>query len=208
MNPSIRVLIVDDEAPARDKLRRWLAEAPDIELIGECANGLAAAAAIQRLTPDAVFLDIQMPGLSGLEVASQLEPQAAPLIIFVTAFDEHAIKAFDLAALDYLLKPYDKDRLRKSLDRLRARRDDAVFEADDRVADRDRVRARELTGAPHDLDLALLGQRLEPAGQTPDDAVLPRPQLVDVDRRLPERDPRLAHLGRLGHHPCHDCLSS
>ena len=123
MNPSIRVLIVDDEAPARDKLRRWLAEAPDIELIGECANGLAAAAAIQRLTPDAVFLDIQMPGLSGLEVASQLEPQAAPLIIFVTAFDEHAIKAFDLAALDYLLKPYDKDRLRKSLDRLRARRD-------------------------------------------------------------------------------------
>jgi two-component system LytT family response regulator len=117
----MRALIVDDEAPARDKLRRWLAEHADIEIAGEAADGLAAASALESLEPDVAFLDIQMPGLSGLEVASQLEPDDAPLIVFVTAFDEHAIKAFDLNAVDYLLKPYDKDRLRKTLDRLRQR---------------------------------------------------------------------------------------
>jgi two-component system LytT family response regulator len=118
----IRVLIVDDEAPARDKLRRWLAEQPDIEVVGESTDGLAAAAAISKLGPDVVFLDIQMPGLSGLEVAAQLEPAGAPLLVFVTAFDDHAIKAFDLNAIDYLLKPYDKDRLQKTLGRIRGRR--------------------------------------------------------------------------------------
>ena len=122
----MRVLIVDDEAPARDKLRRWLAEQAEIEIVGECADGLEAAASIATLAPDAVFLDIQMPGLSGLEVAAQLEPAQAPLIVFVTAFDEHAIQAFDLNAIDYLLKPYDKDRLHKTLQRLRDRRGDAA----------------------------------------------------------------------------------
>ncbi len=118
----MRVLIVDDEAPARDKLRRWLGVHPHIEIAGEAAEGLAAAAAIENLKPDAVFLDIQMPGLSGLEVAAQLESDSAPLLVFVTAFDEHAIRAFDLNAVDYLLKPYDRDRLEKSLLRLRERR--------------------------------------------------------------------------------------
>jgi two-component system LytT family response regulator len=117
----MRVLIVDDEAPARDKLRRWLANHADIEIAGESADGLAAAAAIEQIKPDAVFLDIQMPGLSGLEVAAQLESDTAPLLVFVTAFDEHAIRAFDLNAVDYLLKPYDRDRLEKSLKRLRER---------------------------------------------------------------------------------------
>src|SRR5687767_5783186 len=117
----IRVLIVDDEAPARDKLRRWLAEQPDIALVGESADGLEAAAAIASLQPEAVFLDIQMPGMSGLEVAAQLEPALAPLLVFVTAFDEHAIKAFELNAIDYLLKPYDRDRLRRTLERIRER---------------------------------------------------------------------------------------
>jgi two-component system LytT family response regulator len=118
----LRVLIVDDEAPARDKLRRWLGMHADIEIAGEAADGLGAAAAISRLEPDVVFLDIQMPGLSGLEVAAQLESATAPLLVFVTAFDEHAIRAFDLDAVDYLLKPYDRDRLEKSLHRLRERR--------------------------------------------------------------------------------------
>jgi two-component system LytT family response regulator len=117
----IRVLVVDDEAPARDKLRRWLTEQADIELLGESADGLTAAAAIEKHAPDVVFLDIQMPGLSGLEVAAQLEPEHAPLLVFVTAFDEHAIKAFELNAIDYLLKPYDRDRLRRTLQRIRER---------------------------------------------------------------------------------------
>jgi two-component system, LytTR family, response regulator len=104
----MRVLIVDDEAPARDKLRRWLGTHADIDIAGEASDGLAAAAAIESLKPDAVFLDIQMPGLSGLEVAAQLESDAAPLLVFVTAFDEHAIRAFDLNVVDYLLKPCER----------------------------------------------------------------------------------------------------
>jgi two-component system, LytTR family, response regulator len=121
----MRTLIVDDEPPARDKLRRWLSAHADIEIVGESADGLAAAQAIEALSPDVVFLDIQMPGLSGLEIAAQLEPDRAPLIVFVTAFDEHAVRAFDLNAIDYLLKPYDKDRLQKTLLRLRSRLDAA-----------------------------------------------------------------------------------
>ena len=117
----IRALIVDDEAPARDKLQRWLGEHGDIEVIGEANDGLAAAASIGTQNPNVVFLDIQMPGMSGLEVASQLEPATAPLIVFVTAFDEHAVRAFDMNAIDYLLKPYDKDRLLRCLARVRER---------------------------------------------------------------------------------------
>lgn len=117
----MRVLVADDEAPARGKLQRWLSEQPDVEVVAESEDGLHAAEAIERLKPDVAFLDIQMPGLSGLEVAAQLEQETAPLIVFVTAFDEHAIKAFELNAIDYLLKPYDKDRLLKTLSRIRAR---------------------------------------------------------------------------------------
>jgi two-component system LytT family response regulator len=154
----MRVLVVDDEAPARDKLRRWLGEQPDVELLGECADGLAAAAAIDKLGPDVVFLDIQMPGLSGLEVAAQLEPEAAPLIVFVTAFDEHAIKAFELDAVDYLLKPYDKDRLKKSLGRLRVRREPAVAGAAVRAA-RLRTGSSDRLLVPQGAGLELLDAR-------------------------------------------------
>ena len=117
----MRTLIVDDEAPARAKIRRMLTAARDVDIVGEASTGREGVAAIKRMRPDVVFLDIQMPGLSGLEVAAQLEQETAPLIVFVTAFDEHAIKAFELNAIDYLLKPYDKDRLLKTLSRIRAR---------------------------------------------------------------------------------------
>jgi two-component system LytT family response regulator len=117
----IRTLIADDEARARDKLQRWLAEQTDIEIIAQATDGLSAAEAIARDTPDLVFLDIQMPGLNGLEVASQLEASGAPVLVFVTAYDEHAVRAFDLNAVDYLLKPYDKDRLLRCLARIRER---------------------------------------------------------------------------------------
>lgn len=117
----IRAVIADDEAPAREKLARWLAEQPDVNVVGVAEDGLSAARCIEQLRPDAVFLDVQMPTLSGLEVAAQLEPSAAPLIVFVTAFDEHAVKAFDLNAIDYLLKPYDQDRLARTVQRVRER---------------------------------------------------------------------------------------
>src|SRR5262249_2710381 len=103
------------------KLQRWLSEQSDIEVVAESDDGLSAAEAIERVKPDVVFLDIQMPGLSGLEVAAQLEQETAPLIVFVTAFDEHAIKAFELNAIDYLPRPYDKHRLLKPPPRTRAR---------------------------------------------------------------------------------------
>lgn len=117
----IRAVIADDEAPALEKLDRWLREQPDFIVVGSAADGLTAAHHIEKVRPDVVFLDIHMPTLSGLEVAAQLEPSCAPLIVFVTAFDEHAVKAFDLNAIDYLLKPYDRDRLARTLGRVRER---------------------------------------------------------------------------------------
>lgn len=119
----IRAVIADDELPAREKLARWLGGIEGIEVVAQCADGIAAAEAIEQHRPDVAFLDIQMPALSGLEVAAQLEETIAPLVVFVTAFDEHAIKAFDLSAVDYLLKPYDKERLLRALARVRERLD-------------------------------------------------------------------------------------
>ena len=117
----IRALIVDDEAPARAKLRIWLAKQSDVEIAGEFADGVTAVQGIMAVSPDVVFLDIQMPGLSGLEVAAQLQPEDAPLLVFVTAYDAHALAAFDLNAVDYLLKPYDEERFHRALDRVRKR---------------------------------------------------------------------------------------
>lgn len=117
----IRVIIADDEAPARAKLRRWLEAQPDMRITGECADGLSAARLIQSAAPDAAFLDIQMPGLTGLQLAAQLESGTAPLIVFVTAHDAHALKAFDLNAVDYVLKPFDEERFNRTLGRVRER---------------------------------------------------------------------------------------
>jgi two-component system, LytTR family, response regulator len=119
----IRVVIADDEAPAREKLERWLSQQADMTVVGSAEDGLSASQCIERLRPDVAFLDVQMPTLSGLQVAAQLEPSSAPLIVFVTAFDEHAVKAFDLNALDYLLKPYDLDRFTRTVQRVRERLD-------------------------------------------------------------------------------------
>ncbi|MBJ7312666.1 LytR/AlgR family response regulator transcription factor [Rugamonas sp. CCM 8940] len=116
----MRLLIVDDERPARDKLRRMLALHPDVELVGEARDAVEALELIARLAPDAVLLDIQMPEVSGLELAASL-PAPAPLLVFVTAYDQYAIPAFDANAVDYLLKPYDQERLGRALQRLRQR---------------------------------------------------------------------------------------
>lgn len=126
----IRALVADDEWAARAKLTAWLAEQGDIEVVAQPENGLAAAEVLAARSVDVAFLDIQMPGLTGLELAAQLEPAAAPLLVFVTAFDEHAVKAFELNAIDYLLKPFDKDRLLRTLARVRTRSADRATRAD------------------------------------------------------------------------------
>ena len=118
----LRALIVDDEPLVREGLRDYLADEPGIAVAGECANGLEALAVLERAAPpvDVVFLDVQMPELDGLELARALLPDG-PAIVFVTAFSEHAIRAFELNAVDYLLKPFDRERLRGALDRVRSR---------------------------------------------------------------------------------------
>ena len=115
----ISVLIVDDEAPARALLREYLAARSDFELAGECANGFDAVRRIDELRPDLVLLDIQMPKLDGFEVLELI--QAAPQIVFTTAHDEYAIKAFEVQAVDYLLKPISSERFEEALERARDR---------------------------------------------------------------------------------------
>ncbi|MGH9162129.1 MAG: LytR/AlgR family response regulator transcription factor, partial [Vicinamibacteraceae bacterium] len=115
----MRTLIVDDEAPARSKLRRLLGAEPDVEIIGEAANGEEAVARIEQLHPDVVFLDVQMPRLDGFGVIERIGVDAMPHVVFVTAYDEHALRAFEVQALDYLLKPFSPDRLQAVVSRVR-----------------------------------------------------------------------------------------
>ena len=124
---SIRTLLVDDERPARRKMQRFLDATSDFEVIGEASDGEEALAAIRNLRPDVVFLDVQMPKLDGFAVAAALAPPL-PEIDFVTAHDQFALKAFEVHALDYLLKPYDDQRFLKVLDRVRTRRSGDVVE--------------------------------------------------------------------------------
>jgi two-component system LytT family response regulator len=115
MNIPIRVLIVDDEAPARERLKRLLADIEGVELIGQAEGGVQAVEMVERERPDLVLLDIQMPGLDGFGVIEALEDP--PPVIFVTAYDEYAIRAFEVNALDYLLKPFSRERLEKAVRR-------------------------------------------------------------------------------------------
>jgi two-component system LytT family response regulator len=126
MSSKIRTVIVDDEALSRRGLEIRLLASQDFEIVSQCANGREAITAIASHRPDLVFLDIQMPGMSGFDVLAQLPHDSIPLVVFVTAYDEYAIRAFDARAVDYLLKPVDDERFAASLERVR-----------------DRVRARE-----------------------------------------------------------------
>lgn len=116
----IRTLLVDDERLARRGLELRLAAAPDFEIVGECENGREAIEQVTRLAPDVMFLDIQMPGLSGFDVLAALPQDTMPVVVFVTAFDKYALDAFEARALDYLLKPVDDERLGNALERIRA----------------------------------------------------------------------------------------
>ena len=115
----ISTLIVDDEKLARDKIKRLIRGEKDIEIVGECICGLDALESIEAETPDLVFLDIQIPEMDGFEVIKNIDPDSMPTIIFVTAYSEYALRAFDVHALDYLTKPFDRSRLMTALDRAR-----------------------------------------------------------------------------------------
>ena len=114
----LRAMIVDDEPRARQFLERLLAEQGEVEVVGEAKSGGEALALVAKLAPDVVFLDIQMPDLSGLEVARHLTGDGAPVVVFVTAYDQHAVEAFEVAALDYLLKPIRRERLAETVRRV------------------------------------------------------------------------------------------
>ncbi len=135
---TLRVLVVDDEPVMRRDLIRLLAQEDDVAVVGEAGHGVEALERIEALAPDAVFLDVQMPELDGLAVAETLAEPGAPLVVFVTAFDRYAIAAFEADAVDYLLKPFDRSRLERTVARLR-----------------DRLRRRSPAGAPEIVHAAL-----------------------------------------------------
>jgi two-component system, LytTR family, response regulator len=121
MNAKIRTIIVDDEALSRRGLEIRLLTTQDFEIVSQCANAREAIAAITTHQPDLVFLDIQMPGMSGFDVLAHLPSESIPMVVFVTAYDQYAIRAFDARAVDYLLKPVDDDRFEAALNRVRER---------------------------------------------------------------------------------------
>jgi two-component system, LytTR family, response regulator len=136
---SIRAIIVDDEPLARRGVRARLEKDGGVEIVAECENGEGAVRAIESLAPDVVFLDVQMPVMDGFDVLGALAPETTPMIVFLTAFDEYALRAFDAAALDYLLKPIDDERFAQTMARLRARlRQDPAARVPTRLIVRDR----------------------------------------------------------------------
>lgn len=128
----IRTLVVDDESLARERIRDMLASDSSIEIVAECANGEEAIDSIQQYSPDLVFLDVEMPGIDGFAVLEGLPADQMPAVIFVTAYDQYAVRAFEVYALDYLLKPFDQERFDKALkrakDQIRSERSDAMSE--------------------------------------------------------------------------------
>ena len=119
MQRSLRVLIVDDEPLGRQRIEDLVRKDPSIEIAGTAADGTAAVQAIRTLRPDLVFLDVQMPGMTGLDVIRELGPDEMPATILVTAYDKHALEAFELAAVDYVVKPFDDERLAEAIKRAR-----------------------------------------------------------------------------------------
>jgi two-component system LytT family response regulator len=142
---TLRALIADDEPLARARLTRFLSAEGDVEVVAECADGAQAVEAIRKETPDVVFLDIEMPELDGFEVLATIAPPM-PAVVFVTAYDQHAIRAFEAHALDYVLKPVERERLRRSVERAREH-----IDRDD-LARRIVALQRELRPAPEYLD--------------------------------------------------------
>jgi len=139
----IRALIVDDEDLARDKLKRLLAAHDDVHVVGEAKDGNEAVDLIREEQPDLVFLDIDMPHRTGFEVLDAIGTQTAPLVVFVTAYDEHAVQAFEVHAVDYLLKPFEEHRLRAAIRRAQERREGATASIEPLLGVLTEMRARQ-----------------------------------------------------------------
>lgn len=129
---TIRVIIVDDEELGRQRVRELLRAEEGFEVVAECGDGEAAVAQIEELRPDLVFLDVQMPGMDGFQVLQALDPAAMPVVVFITAFDEFAVKAFEANAADYLMKPFYKPRFHAAVERARERLEQARLKGLDR----------------------------------------------------------------------------
>jgi two-component system, LytTR family, response regulator len=114
---SLRTVIADDEPLARERIRELLGEREDVELVGEARDGEEALRLVEQTAPDLLLLDVQMPGMDGFAVLAELEPENAPAVVFITAFDEYAVRAFDVHAVDYLVKPFHRARFHEALDR-------------------------------------------------------------------------------------------
>lgn len=189
----LRVVVADDERPARSFLLELLRATRGVDVVGEAANGEEAVALIEAVSPDLALLDLQMPVLTGLEVVRRVREEALPLVAFVTAFDDYAIDAFELNAIDYLLKPVEGERLRATLDRARARLA-PTDRAEHRVERRDEHRAALLKTA---AALEQPGRRtyLErlPVRKNQDVVLLPVRQIASV-----VADGELLHITTLG----------
>jgi two-component system LytT family response regulator len=130
---SIRTLIVDDERLAREKIRALLADDAAIDVVGECANGADAIAAVRRHKPDLLFLDVEMPGANGFQVLQRLRGERLPLVVFITAHDEYAVRAFEVEAIDYVMKPFDRRRFADALRRAKRQMNEPEEEAEGRI---------------------------------------------------------------------------
>jgi two-component system LytT family response regulator len=183
MSRLLRVVLADDERPARRFLVNLLKTFPDVQVEGEASNGREAVELIERLKPDVALLDINMPEVTGLNVAKLVKARATPSIIFVTAYDEYAVQAFELNAVDYLLKPVEQERLAAALDRARARTNSPT----ERIAG--------LNAASTTLDAVTRRQYLEriPVRRRDETVILPVRQIASI-----EADGELLHLTTIG----------
>jgi two-component system LytT family response regulator len=179
MSKLLRVVLADDERPARRFLVNLLKTFPEIEIAGEATNGREAVELIERLKPDLALLDINMPEVTGLNVAKLVKSGATPAVVFVTAYDEYAVQAFELNAVDYLLKPVERERLAAALDRVRARSTSTT----ERIAG--------LNAASTTLDVVNRRQYLEriPVRRRDETVILPVRQIASI-----EADGELLHL--------------
>jgi two-component system LytT family response regulator len=192
----IRVIVADDEAVARRRIARLLREQPGVMVIAECTGGLEAVNRVTVEQPDLVFLDVQMPDLNGIETVNRIGVERMPPVVFVTAYDQYAIKAFELNAVDYLLKPYDTERVQQALDRARKR----IADADSASRARDlRNVVQVLMAEKRDAESAVQGQGGIDRIAIKVDGTLRIVRVPDIDWFETDGNYVRVHIGKVSH---------